>query len=437
MDGVDQAVVIAREDRPGDKRLVGYVTGTADPVEIRAQLAERLPAYMVPAAVVALEALPLTVNGKLDTRALPAPEYTAGGYRAPGTPTEEILAGIYAQVLGLERVGVDDSFFDLGGDSLSAMRLIAAVNTALDADLAVRTVFEAPTVRSLSQRLRSDSISVQEVVPVQTLKNGTGVPLFCIHPGGGVSWPYQALGNYLDCPIIGIQQILQGEEAEPRSIRDMAKNYADRIQGVYPTGPYNLLGWSFGGVVAHELAIELQRRGCVIARLILLDAQPSIDSSVTLPSHALGEQDILEEVLRFCRIDIPEQDEPLTYEQVEELVRERGAVEFPRYKQLLDLAVQNLNSNTALHRAHEPGVFDGDMVIFSAVEDDSDRSSSVLQSWRPYVAGDITEYSVDCTHQDMLTTESLSMYGKQLKHSLVLGSTDVSGIFDLERAWGY
>ena len=196
------------------------------------------------------------------------------------------MAGIYARVLGVERVGVDDSFFDLGGDSLLAMRVIAAVNTALDAHLAVRTVFEAPTVRSLSQRLGTDTDSVHEVVPVQILKNGTGVPLFCIHPGGGVSWPYQVLGNYLDCPIIGIQQILQGEEAEPRSIRDMAKNYADRIQGVYPTGPYNLLGWSFGGAVAHELAIELQRRGYVIARLVLLDAQPSIDSSVTEPNHA-------------------------------------------------------------------------------------------------------------------------------------------------------
>ena len=106
LDGVEQAVVIAREDRPGEPRLVGYVTGTADPAKTRAVLAERLPAYMLPAAVVALTALPLTVNGKLDKRALPAPEYDdTDRYRAPSTPAEEILAGIYAQVLGLERSG--------------------------------------------------------------------------------------------------------------------------------------------------------------------------------------------------------------------------------------------------------------------------------------------------------------------------------------------
>jgi amino acid adenylation domain-containing protein/non-ribosomal peptide synthase protein (TIGR01720 family) len=130
LDGVEQAVVIAREDRPGDKRLVGYVTGTADPTQIRAALADRLPVYMIPAAVVVLPELPLTANGKLDTRALPAPEYTAGGYRAPTSAVEEILAGIYAQVLGLERVGVDESFFELGGDSISSMQVVARARAA-------------------------------------------------------------------------------------------------------------------------------------------------------------------------------------------------------------------------------------------------------------------------------------------------------------------
>ncbi|WP_155768396.1 non-ribosomal peptide synthetase, partial [Mycobacterium colombiense] len=155
--GVSQAVVLAREDRPGDKRLVGYVTestaGTVDPGAARTALAEQLPEYMVPAAVMVLDALPLTVNGKLDTRALPAPGYTAGGYGAPASPVEEILAGIYADVLGVQRVGVDDSFFDLGGDSLLATRLVAAIKTNLDAGLSVPTVFDAPTVAQLALRI--------------------------------------------------------------------------------------------------------------------------------------------------------------------------------------------------------------------------------------------------------------------------------------------
>jgi acyl carrier protein len=163
--GVQQAVVIAREDHPGDKRLVGYVTGTAEPAGVRIALAQRLPAYMVPAAVVVLDALPLTVNGKLDTRALPAPEYQdVDRYRAPVSPTEEVLAGIYARVLGLERVGVDESFFRLGGDSFSAMQLIAKINATFDVHLSVRFLFDAPSVRSLSQQLGRHTSSV-DIVP--------------------------------------------------------------------------------------------------------------------------------------------------------------------------------------------------------------------------------------------------------------------------------
>ena len=131
LDGVRAAVVIVREDRAGALRLVGYVTGTGDPAEIRAQLVDRLPAYMVPSAVVVIDALPMTDNGKLDIRALPAPEYRdVDHYRAPSGVTEEMLAGIYAQVLGLERVGVDDSFFDLGGDSIMSMQVVARARAA-------------------------------------------------------------------------------------------------------------------------------------------------------------------------------------------------------------------------------------------------------------------------------------------------------------------
>ena len=216
VDGVGQAVVIAREDRPGDKRLVGYVTGSADLAGMRAALAERLPAYMVPAAIVVLDVLPLTVNGKLDTRALPAPEYSdAEGYRAPASPVEEILAGIYAQVLGLGRVGVDDSFFELGGDSLSAMRVIAAVNKSLDAGLSVRALFEAPTVAQLAPRIGAGGDGLEPLVAGRAARGGSvvvcPVPVVVFGPvagalpdlqhGGGVAAVWSAGCRRVGCGV--------------------------------------------------------------------------------------------------------------------------------------------------------------------------------------------------------------------------------------------
>ena len=151
LDGVEHAAVIAREDRPGDKRLVGYITGTADPAATRAALAERLPGYMVPVALVALDALPLTPNNKLDIRALPAPDYVDGDqYRAPTNAIEEILAGIYAQVLGLDRVGIDDSFFDLGGDSILSMQVVSRAR-ASGLACRPRNIFVEQTVARLAR----------------------------------------------------------------------------------------------------------------------------------------------------------------------------------------------------------------------------------------------------------------------------------------------
>ncbi len=203
--GVEQAVVIAREDRRGDKRLVGYITGTADPTDLRTQLAQRLPAYLVPAAVVVVDELPLTVSGKLDARALPAPDYRDAEYRAPVSAIEEVLAGIYARVLGLQRVGVDDSFFDLGGDSLSAMRLIAAVNTALDVHLSVRTLFDAPSVSALSQRLDSH----------------VNDPRFVSVHGSEAAEVHAAdltLDKFLDAPMLNAAPTAPGPSTEVRTV---------------------------------------------------------------------------------------------------------------------------------------------------------------------------------------------------------------------------
>jgi amino acid adenylation domain-containing protein len=378
---------------------------------VRQRLSARLPDYMVPAQIVVLDEFPLTSSGKIDRKALPAPIFGAAPFRAPQTQTEKILAGIYARVLGLGGVGVDDSFFDLGGNSLSAMRVIAAINHALDTQLPVRTVFEAPSVSGLSQQLCGDVPSV-EIAPVETLKQGTGVPLFCFHPAGGLAWPYHPLGNYLDCPIIGIQQ---AHDDEPESIRSMATQYADRLQAVHPSGPYSLLGWSLGGVIAHEVAIELCRRGCEVRRLILLDAVPGGNNNLTREqvSGAMGESYVLELMLGYLHIGNPEPSKPLTYERAEKLIHHQIPLPIAQLRIFLKFFMQNMKNSFWRQVEHVAGVFDGDMVVFYTTQNESSWDLSL--QWRPYVTGEITAYPVDCGHLEMLSPESIIMYGKQLK----------------------
>ncbi|MBZ4423407.1 condensation domain-containing protein, partial [Myxococcus sp. RHSTA-1-4] len=159
--GVRQALVLVREDRPGDKRLVAYAVrdpGFALEAEaLRAALKQRLPAHMVPSAFVVMDALPLNPNGKVDRKALPAPEAPASntGYVAPRTPTEELLASLWAQVLGVEQVGADDHFFELGGHSLLATQVISRIRVTFGVELPLRAVFESPTLAGLAQRITS------------------------------------------------------------------------------------------------------------------------------------------------------------------------------------------------------------------------------------------------------------------------------------------
>ena len=177
--GVAQAAVVAREERPGQARLVGYVVaapGAAlDVASLRAALSRRLPDYMVPSALVVLDRLPLTPNGKLDRRALPAVDLTPSGLRrAPRTPQEEILCSLFAEVLGVERVGIDDNFFELGGHSLLATRLISRVRASLDVELSIRALFEAPSVAGLARELGAASAAR---APLRAMARPAEIPL--------------------------------------------------------------------------------------------------------------------------------------------------------------------------------------------------------------------------------------------------------------------
>src|SRR6185436_14206108 len=172
-ESVADCVVVAREDVPGEKRLVAYVVGDVEAGALREHLLRELPEYMVPSAFVFLDALPLTPNGKVDRKALPAPEYAADAdrYVAPRTPVEELLAGIWAEVLGLERVGVEESFFELGGHSLLATRVVSRVRELFGVDLPLRALFEGPTVAEVAARVeemrRAELPVLPLVVPVE------------------------------------------------------------------------------------------------------------------------------------------------------------------------------------------------------------------------------------------------------------------------------
>uniref|UniRef100_UPI000B2A49A8 AMP-binding protein n=1 Tax=Millisia brevis TaxID=264148 RepID=UPI000B2A49A8 len=177
--GVGAAAVVVREDVPGDVRLVGYVVGregaVVTPEAVLAFAGQSLPGYMVPSAVVVVDAIPLTANGKLDRRALPAPVFASRTFRAPGSPVEQVVAGVFEQVLGVERVGVDDDFFAAGGNSLLATRVVARVGEALGTRVAVRVLFEAPTVGELAQVV---SASVSDAgVPLVARVRPDRVPL--------------------------------------------------------------------------------------------------------------------------------------------------------------------------------------------------------------------------------------------------------------------
>ena len=419
---VAQAAVIAREDRPGEKRLLGYVVPASgqstDPASLRAHLGQSLPDYMVPAAIVVLEALPLTRNGKLDRKALPAPDLTASpsAWRAPRTPQEEILCALFAEILGLARVGIEDNFFELGGHSLLATRLISRIRGMLGVELPLRSLFEAPTVAGLAERLDVDTNqnSLNVILPLRP--RGNLPPLFCVHPAAGLSWCYSGLLQHIkaDYPIYGLQaRSFNQPEILPQTLQEMVADYLGQIRAIQPAGPYHLLGWSFGGLVAYSLGSHLQLQGEQVALLALIESYPFDQwTSRRIPD----EQEIIRTTLEALGYDRAILGEgPLQVSTIKELFRQKDSV----YANLEDQhfgAIPRIGSNNVrLASSFVPETFDGDLLFFAAVED---SSVSPTDAWQPYVRGQIRVHHVASAHARMTEPGALAAIGQILAAEL-------------------
>nr|WP_236581091.1 non-ribosomal peptide synthetase [Rhodococcus sp. T7] len=428
---VSQVVVIVRSDSRAGDQLVAYAvpsTGrVVDVAELKSLAGQSLPSYMVPAAFVALDALPLTANGKLDRKALPAPEFVARVFRAPSTPVEKTVAATFAEVLGVERIGLDDDFFELGGNSLIATQVATRLGAALGIAVPVRLLFTYPSVGGLADRITDSEAeagdtdrdaALQVLLP---LSGGSGSrPLFCMHPMLGLSWCYSGLSQYLDPEqsVFGLQLPAITEDSPlAESIQEMAARYSAEIRRVQPHGPYRILGWSLGGVVAHAVAVHLQSQGEEVESLVLIDA------ILNMVDRELWETEF-RDVLRTLGLNINEgEDLDLSVERAQQLLDAVNGGEASLTVERVQTIFTATMRTPELIRNHRPSTFRGDLLFFSGVSE-GPSGAKPSEDWRPHITGTVQGQAVPFVHGEMMAPESLAVIGPILNEYLTHGMSD-------------
>jgi amino acid adenylation domain-containing protein len=295
---IRSSAVVARTDPTGNTRLDAYIV--AEPVShatvaatsLRSRLREALPRHMIPSTFTTLADFPMTPSGKVDREALPPPAartFAQGELaRDPADELENRLVAIWEEVLELRPVGVDENFFDLGGHSLLAIRLLSRIEEEFGRALPLSSLFLGATIEDLAAVLREHAVPTSSNPLVSIQAKGSQPPFFCIHPAGGIVYCFRELARQLgeDRPFYGVQSPgLEEGGTLPEDLNGMASAYINALRRVQPQGPYHLGGWSLGGIVAFEMACQLQQQGHDVATLALLDARAPDPKRYVIPDR--------------------------------------------------------------------------------------------------------------------------------------------------------
>jgi amino acid adenylation domain-containing protein len=426
---VREVRTIDREDRPGDKRLVTYlvidrVANAAEP-DFRSFLQSKLPDYLIPSAFVTVSALPLTANGKVDRRALPVPEFdlpaTIDTFLAPQNEVELQLTKIWERILGIQPIGIRDNFFELGGHSLMAVRLFAEIERVWSQNLPLATLFQAQTIEELAIVLRESEWSPPWSSLVLIQPGGAKPPLFCIHPIGGNILEYYALANYLgrEHPVYGLQsQGLDGQQAPFRSVEDMASHYITEIRTVQPHGPYLLLGYSFGGLVAFEMARQLDAAGEKIQMLALLDC-----SAPNLPNRrpSFG-QSLKVHLCNLWQLDFQERSNyimgRITYRYSKDNERDFLAKSLYDPQDLTPPLLNVLGANLEAGENYIARSYAGHVDLFRCQVQDLEHYLHPEFGWIDLVGDNLKIYHVAGSHFRMMKEPRITFLAGQIKSCL-------------------
>ncbi|MGF0176740.1 amino acid adenylation domain-containing protein [Streptomyces sp. Marseille-Q5077] len=344
------------------------------------------------------------------------PDDTTGsgpGDTAPVAPYVEAVADIFAKTLGVPSVGPDDNFFDIGGYSLLGARLVESLRASLGVEVTVRDLFRAPTVSGLIERTRmTEREANATLLPLRTA--GERPPLFFVHPAMGVSWCYTRFLQHVpaDQPVYGLQA--GGEPPRPATIDAMAEDYLAAIRKVQPDGPYHLVGWSFGGLVAHTLAARLQQDGEKVALLALLDSYPA------LPRPEGEEPDLRTIVASLLHDPSVVDDDGLRLRDTDDAVRLLrgqdlilGTLDEPTIRTALAATAHHIG----LADSFTPHCYTGDLLLFRALGGEDEPRSP--QAWEPFVDGHVLTHDMGCEHQEMTDPEPAAEIGARLTRVLL------------------